>query len=89
MWGDHMMGWGWGWGGGWAGMVSYWVMHLLWWALLIAAVVLLVRWESADRRHRRGMEDSALAILRERYARGEIDQKEFDERMRFLKGERA
>jgi putative membrane protein len=89
MWGDHMMwGWGGGWGG-WAGMAWYWVMHLLWWALVIAAVILLVRWGSAERRDRRGGEDSAVAILRERYARGEIDQKEFDERMRFLKGERA
>ena len=86
MWGDHTM---WGWGGGWGGMVWYWVMHLLWWALVIAAVIVLVRWGSDERRYRRDTEDSAVTILRERYARGEIDQKEFDERMRFLKGERA
>ena len=33
---------------------------------------------------RRG-DDRATAILRERYARGEIDKPEFDERMRHLK----
>jgi putative membrane protein len=86
MWHDHMM---WGWGGGWAGMAWYWVLHLLWWALVIAAVILLVRWGSDERRSRRDIQDSAETILRERYARGEIDQKEFDERMRFLKGERT
>lgn len=80
MWGDHMMGWGGGWGWYW------WPMHLLWWALVIAGVVVLVRWLSGGRRDRRGGQDSAVAILRERYARGEINQKEFDERMRFLKG---
>lgn len=75
MWHD-MFGWGgWGMGWGWFGL-----MHVLWWVLLVVGVVALVRWM----RDGRSSGDRAQAILRERYARGEIDQAEFDERMRRL-----
>lgn len=52
---------------------------LLWWALPIVGIVALVMWlmRATDQRRER----SALDILKERYARGEIDQAEF-ERMR-------
>jgi putative membrane protein len=36
-------------------------------------------------RHRQGGGDSALGILSERYARGEINQAEYDERRRVLR----
>ena len=74
-----------GWGDGWGGWIWYWPMHMLGWLLVIVAAALIFRWVSGGRRDSRGGEDTAVAILRERYARGEIDQKEFDERMRFLK----
>lgn len=76
MWG-HMWGWdgSWGMGWGWFGLA-----HLLWWLLLIAGAIVLVRALGADRRGR----DSALDILRERYARGEIDQREYEERRKQL-----
>lgn len=75
MW-DHMMTWGGGWGrdGVWFGVV-----HLLWWLLLVLAIVALVRLSFG-----RSEEDRALTILRERFARGEIDKAEFEERKRDL-----
>ncbi len=77
MWGGNMMGWGGGWGGG-GGFFG-----LFWLALLIVGVVVLVRW--LLRRDTLGAgqsEGRALSILKERYARGEIDKAEFDARKR-------
>ena len=75
-----------GWGMG-MGMGGFGLWHLLWWALLIVAGVVLFRLLLGDRGRngRTGGEDRALDILRERFARGEIDQQEFEERMRQLK----
>ena len=78
MWGPmDLNGMGWGWFG---------LVHLLWWVAVIGAGVLLLRWviragggRSTDDRGR------AEAILRERYARGEIEKAEFDERMEHLR----
>ena len=69
----------WGWDGGWG---FFGLMHLLWWALLIVGAVVLVR---ALLRSGRPRHDGALEILRERFARGEIDAAEFDQRSRQLK----
>lgn len=62
-----------GWGGLWM---------VLWWALPIAGIVALVMWMS--RVNDRRSEKSALDILKERYARGEIDQAEFEKKRRDL-----
>jgi len=74
----HSM-WGWDGGSAWFGVV-----HLLWWALVIAAVVVLLRWIAAGPT-RRSPADRAFEILRERFARGEIDQAEYDQRLQRLK----
>lgn len=75
MWGGHMFDNG--------GMGLFGLGHLLWWALLIAGVILLVRWllRGGGFAERAG-ERRALSILKERYARGEIDKAEFDARRR-------
>jgi putative membrane protein len=81
-----MMWWNNGWGGGaWFGFA---LMHMLFWVLLIACVVMLVRWGGGGRgRNLPRPDDSrALDILRERYARGEIDKQEYEERRQVLKG---
>ena len=57
-------------------------MMLLFWILVIAAVVLGVRWLMSDQKERRG--DSAMEILRQRYARGEINKEEFDAKKKDL-----
>ena len=55
---------------------------LLFWGLLIAAIVLLVRGFGASPAagETRLREKTALDILRERYAKGEIDKAEFEQK---------
>jgi putative membrane protein len=74
-WGMHPMMWG-AWG---FGMM---LMMVLFWALVIVGLVVLVRWLVGQGRDSRG--DAALEILRQRYARGEINQEEFETKKRDL-----
>lgn len=82
--GPHMMGWG----GGWYGMFFGLLLMILVLAVVIAVVVLLVRWLGGP--WQRGASHQAppvptpLDILKERFARGEIDKEEFEERRRVL-----
>ena len=69
-----------GWGGG-----HMFGFGLLVWVVVIAAIVwLVIRLSRDSRSSGRRDEDRALAILRERYARGEIDKAEFDARKQDL-----
>ncbi len=80
MWGDFA---GMGWGGGWG---FFGALHMvLWWALIILGIVVLAKWLLAGTaRGQAHPGDRALEVLRERYARGEIDKDEFDKRKRDL-----
>jgi putative membrane protein len=76
---DHMMGWGGGMFGG-IGMIFFW-------GVVIVLVVLLVRgfaggWPSASQPRQPG--STALDILKERYAKGEISKEEYEERKKTL-----
>lgn len=85
--GGGMMGpgmiWGYGVPVGGLGMSMGWLAPLAFWGALIVGAILLVRWaivqwpSEADQGHA-----DALAILRRRYAAGEIDQATY-ERMRW------
>jgi len=78
--GPGMMG---GWGMGWFGGI----FMMLFWVLIIIALVFFIRWlvRTSDNRADKGMSQSrALEILKERYARGEIDTEEFEQRRRPL-----
>jgi putative membrane protein len=82
-----MMGWhGWGMGGGWFGMVLFWILAILAIVWLARALGLGRLWRDRDDGHppQAPTEDRALAVLRERYARGEIDAEEFERRKRDL-----
>ncbi|MDK9704719.1 MAG: SHOCT domain-containing protein [Sulfuritalea sp.] len=82
MWG-HMGDWsGWGWGGMGFGMIGM----SLFWILLIVAIVALVKggWGGAALSGRRPEEP--LDILKQRYARGEIEREEFEQKRRDLGG---
>jgi putative membrane protein len=86
MWGGDMMG-GWGGGWGWFGMIHM----VLWWFLIILGIVVLAKWlfggtGGSTGGGTRALEDRALAILRERYARGEIDKAEYEARKQDLGG---
>lgn len=67
--------------GGYMGFGGVWMV--LWWAVLIVGIVLLVKWVGGDRSAARP-DKSALEILKERYARGEIEQAEFEQKRREL-----
>ncbi|MDP2619277.1 MAG: SHOCT domain-containing protein [Hyphomicrobiales bacterium] len=77
--GPHMM-----WGGGYGWFIGP-IMWLLFIAIAVIVVVLLVRWLGVSG----GPAASApgktsLDILKERFAKGEIDKKEFEERRKVL-----
>lgn len=71
------MGGGFGFGGG---------FMILWWIVIIAVVVMVVKWlvSSNGAAGRSDRENTAMEILKERYARGEIDEQEFQKRKREL-----
>lgn len=58
-------------------------MHWMWWSILVIVVIGIFFGLSILRPGKSG--DSAMDELRRRYARGEIDKKEFDERRSVLK----
>ena len=73
----HPMMWMWG-----AGGLIMMLMMLVFWGLVIAGLVIGLRWligQGHLTRH-----DEAFEILRQRYARGEIDKQEFETRKRDL-----
>ena len=80
------------WGGmmgmSWFGMI----FQILFWILLLVLLVLLIRWllqgpgnkEQGRGNAPGGSDHRALEILKERYARGEIDKEEFEQKKKDL-----
>ena len=81
---NHMQGYGYGphWGGGY-GMGGWWGIGfaVLFAVLAVGALLLLVRPGRGSRRK----ENTALRILEERYARGELEAEEFEQRRKALR----
>jgi len=67
-WGDFGMGWGIGFG---------WIFMVIFWILLILGIVYLVKFVSVGVKKEEPKE-TALDILKKRYASGEINKEEFD-----------
>lgn len=82
--GPHMMWWE----GGWTMMFFGPVFMLITLAALVAAIVLLVRWLGGSLPGGGPLASpppkTPLNILKERFARGEIDKTEFEDRRRVL-----
>lgn len=80
-WGPGMMGWG---SMGWLGPLGM----ILFWILIALLIVWLIKslWPSSERGKgaEKPMEESALEILKKRYARGEIQKEEYLEKKRDL-----
>jgi putative membrane protein len=76
-WGGHPM---WGMWGAWG--VGMLLVMLTFWVLVVVGLIALVRWLVTQGRETRT--DTALEILRQRYARGEINKDEFDAKKRDL-----
>lgn len=76
--GTNMMNWGYGYGMPYGNSWTGGLFMVLWWALVIVAIVALVRWlrRGGDYKHHN---NSALDVLKQRYAKGEVTKKEFEE----------
>ena len=82
--GGHMM-----WGGGWFGMLFGILSMFLILVAIVGGFALVARWFGAARHEGHPPQHpyssrEPLDILKERYARGEIDKDEFEERRRVL-----
>lgn len=78
MWGEAGFGWGWGMGFGMIGMVLFWAL------IILGIVVLVKRVGGSPASSGTPASKSALDTLNERYARGEIEKQEFEEKKRDL-----
>jgi len=81
-WGPGMMG-NWGYGMmGWFGPI----MMLVFWGLIILVLVFLARWlwGSSQKKPEDMRPEPPLDILKRRYASGEIDREEFEQKKRDL-----
>lgn len=64
------------------------IFMILFWGLVIWGFVAFVQWvarQNGGTRTKSGEGKSAVEILKERYAKGEIDKNEFDAKMKDLK----
>ena len=76
---DMMGGWGMGWFGG--------IFMLVFWILILVGLVFAIRWlvQATSKKGDSGQQGSrAIEILKERYARGEIDKVQFEDMKRDL-----
>lgn len=69
--------------GGW-GMGFGLVFMLLFWLLVILGILALVRWLQSSSPGRGARDKTPLEIVQERYARGQIDKDEYEQKKRDL-----
>ncbi len=66
----------WGYGMGWFG----WIFMIIFWIVVIAGVVILIRWMApfGEKSRRPESQETAIDILKKRYAKGEITKEEYE-----------
>lgn len=69
--------WGWWWFGP--------AFMILFWVLVIIGIIALIKWIGSQSRISGRTEESAIEILKKRYARGEINKEEFEEKKKDIK----
>jgi len=72
------------------GTGGFWLMPLVmlaWFVLMVVVIVLLVRWLGGGPGVKNASSRTPRDILDERYASGEIDQKEYLQRKKDIRGE--
>lgn len=77
------MGYYWGNNLGYGAMSFGWIFMILVWVLIIVGVVFLVK-SLTHSGNGVSQQNRALDVLKERYAKGEIDKKEFEEKKKDL-----
>lgn len=79
---NSMMGFDWNDMMGWGGFGFGWISMLLFWLILVLAIVFILKYAGISKTANDSK--SPLDILKERYAKGEIDKKEYEEKKRGL-----
>jgi putative membrane protein len=84
-----MTGYGYGYGHHGIGILGFgWILMFVVWALVIIGVIFLVKWlvaqDDKTKTAAAKPENSPLDILRERYAKGEVDKEEFEQKKKDL-----
>ena len=86
-----MMGWGFGNYGGYGGAMGWFgpIMMIAFWVAVIVGIVFLVRYliRHGGGSGNPGGRESALDLLKTRYAKGEVSREEFEAMRKDLRGE--
>lgn len=73
---------------GWWGFGFGPLYMLLFWGVIIVGIVAMVRWLATESSSSKTRGKTADDIVRERYARGEIDRQEYEQKMNDLEQRR-
>lgn len=64
---------------------QYWGMHIIWWVIWVIFIIWIFTspWDIPGQRKKK---DSPLDILKKRFASGEINKEEYEEKKKILEG---